>query len=212
MKGRAMVKHSDDDVANLLDWCAANGVDGSIASNRGWNHIGAVVADAVLQRRQNYERVVRPRVKHLMAEWPDAATTSGLVKRLESDDLATTLQWTGEQRLSEFREIVKVLQLFKIETVSDFAHALSEPVSCGELRSALDNVKYVGQKTLDYLDILVGLQNTAVDYRIHKVFAAAGLDNMSNKAIKQVIILAADLKHWKLTDLDAALWKAGERQ
>ena len=211
MKGRAMVEHSDDDVTRLLDWCVAKGVDGSIVSNRGWNHIGAIVADAVLQRRHNYERVVHPRVKHLMAEWPDAATTSGLVKRLESDDLATSLQWTGERRLTEFREIVKELQLFKIETVSDFAHALSEPERRGELRSALDNVRYVGQKTLDYFDLLVGLQNTAVDYRIHRVFAAAGLDNMSNIAIKQVIIKAADVKHWNLTDFDAALWKAGEK-
>ncbi len=49
-------------------------MDTSTEASRSWNHIGAIIVDATLQRRQNYNETIRPRVVDLMAEWPDAAT------------------------------------------------------------------------------------------------------------------------------------------
>ena len=38
-----------------------------------WNHMGATLADAVLQRGIDYKAVVEPRVKNLKAAYPEAS-------------------------------------------------------------------------------------------------------------------------------------------
>ncbi|MGF9663176.1 hypothetical protein AAIH25_15065 [Arthrobacter crystallopoietes] len=196
----------ENDAALLLAHLDSIGVDGSEQVARGWNHIGAVLVDAALQRQRNYARVVEPRVRLIKDTWPDADTTSGFLKRMDNEDLARTIKWNGPSRIRQIEQVADVLSKHDVETVGDFRAGLEN----GGLRTALKRVKYVGPKTLDYLEILVGISSVAVDSRILKITRAAGMTSTSYDHIAEVIRAAADQRGWRHGDLDAALWRAGE--
>jgi len=45
-----------------------------------YNHMGAIVADAVLQRNMKYESHVRPRIDRIRKDYADAFTTSAALQ------------------------------------------------------------------------------------------------------------------------------------
>ena len=198
----------NDDVTKFLAYLDLQGIHGSLEVNRGWHHIGAVVVDASLQRRQNYRRTVRPRVENLIASWPDARTTSGFRARLNTGDLASVIRWHAPARLVQIEDLTSVLERQAIETTDDLRARLSS-ADRAVLRSAFRSVKHVGPKTLDYFDVLVGLpEGVAVDRRLIAIAAAAGLTDHRYGHIAAVIRAAADQRGWRSGDLDAALWSA----
>lgn len=199
-----------DDGARLLEFLDANGIDGGQETIRGWDHVGAVIVDAVLQRQRKYEAVVRPRVIKLKNAWPDASTTTGMRRRIETGTLGDTIAWRGSSRLEQISELTTVFERAGIETVDDLRERLTHPESRDALRAQLRTVKYVGPKTVDYLDILVGLPSgVAIDSRIRKVTSAAGIADDSYAHLAALVREVASEKGWRAGDLDAALWAHG---
>jgi hypothetical protein len=199
----------DDDAEKILEYLDSLGLDAATELNRGWQSIGAVVVDASLQRRQNYARTVRPRVAALVTAWPDASTTSGFRRRLKSGKLAEVIRWPKQGRLTQIDELTKVLERpdIAIETVQDLQNHLVDPALRPQLRKSLRTVLHVGPKTLDYLDILSGIPTgVAIDARIRKVTAAAGISNQSYDHLAAVIRRAAEIRGWRPGDLDGTLW------
>lgn len=197
----------DDDAAKLLAFMDTQGLDASTHTTRGWTSIGAIVVDACLQRRQNYKKVVKPRVLALISDWPDAATTSGMRRRLNTGALPRVINWHSPNRLVQISEVTGVLEHHGIETVQDLREALADSSTRPLLRATLRAVRNVGPKTLDYFDILCGLPGgVAIDVRIRRVAKAAGISNMTYEHISAVIRSAAQLRGWRAGDLDATLW------
>lgn len=198
----------EQDAARLLEYMDSNGIDGSTQVTRGWDHMGALVADAVLQRRQKYKATVYPRVQSLLEQWQDASTTAGLRKRLSGGGLSGVLRWRGQERLDQFEGIVSALETCNINTVEELASALNGERR-DEVRSTLRRVKHVGPKTLDYIGILAGSSNeSAVDSRIRAHMRSAKISDLSYAHVQSVMHRAADHRGWRCGDLDAALWNA----
>ena len=148
---------SDNDAANLPEFMDAHGADASTEAGRGWDHIGAIIVDATLQRRQNYHETVRPRVVALVAAWPDAASTSGFRRHLDTGKLSDVINWPSPGRLAQVEDITCVLERQGIETVMELRAALGDPARRTVLREALAGVRHVSAKTLDYIDTLSGI-------------------------------------------------------
>lgn len=200
----------EDDAKRLLDHLDAIGVDGGTRVVRGWNHIGAVIVDATLQRRQRYAVTVLPRVRDLINMWPDAETTDGFRRRIASGDLAKVIRWDGQQRLDQISQMADVLAQQAIETVADLASAFADSERRSTTRKSLRTVPQVGPKTLDYLDILCGSSDSvAVDVRVRAIVGAAGIADLSYNHLSAVIQTAASARGWRPGDLDAAIWNAG---
>jgi hypothetical protein len=200
----------DNDAANLLALMDSHGIDASTELSRGWDHIGAIIVDAALQRRQNYHATVRPRVLALVAAWPDAATTSGFRLRLDTGKLSDVISWPSPGRLSQVEDMMCVFEREGIETVMELRGTLGDQARRGALREALGLVRHVGPKTLDYIDILSGISTgVAVDVRIRRVVQAAGIEDLSYGHIAAVVRAAAAGRGWRAGDLDAALWQFG---
>ena len=197
------------DAQRLLEHLDALGVDGGTQVSRGWNHIGAVVVDATLQRRQRYAAIVLPRVRSLIELWPDAETTSGFRQRIASGQLSDAIRWAGQQRLDQISEIADVLAKLGIEKVADLCSAFADTESRDTLRKSLRSIPHVGPKTLDYLEILAGSSDSvAIDVRVRKVTQAAGILDTSYDHLWAVIQEAARARGWRAGDLDAAIWNA----
>ena len=147
----------DNDAANLPAQLDSHGTDDSIEVSRGWDHIGAIVVDATLQRRQNYHATVRPRVVALVGAWPDAATTSGFRRRLDTGTLSEVISWPSLGRLAQVEDMTRVFESQGIETVVELRGTLGDHASRAVLREALGAVRHVSPKTLDYIDTLSGV-------------------------------------------------------
>ena len=146
----------DNDAANLPAQLDSHGTDDSIEVSRGWDHIGAIIVDATLQRRQNYHATVMPRVVALVEAWPDAATTSGFRRRLDTGKLSEVIDWPSPGRLAQVEDITHVFERQGIETVMDLRVRFSEDAKSGVLREELAAVRHVSAKTLDYIETLAG--------------------------------------------------------
>ncbi|MFE4227918.1 hypothetical protein ACFRJ8_08535 [Arthrobacter sp. NPDC056886] len=147
----------DNDAANLPAPVDSHGTDDSTEVSRSWDHIGAIIVDASLQRRQNYHETVRPRVVALVAAWPDAATTSGFRRCLDTGTLSEVISWPSPGRLAQVEDMTRVFESQGIETVLELRGALGDPASRAVLREALGTVRHVSPKTLDYIDTLSGV-------------------------------------------------------
>ena len=148
---------TDNDAANTPAPMDPPGTDASTEVSRGWDHIGAIIVDATLQRRQNYNETVKPRVEALVAAWPDAATTSGFRRHLDTGKLSDVISWPSPGRLAQVEDITRVFEDQGIETVVELRGALGDPARRTVLREALAAVRHVSPKTLDYIDTLSGL-------------------------------------------------------
>lgn len=146
----------DNDDSNLPALTDSQGIDASTEISRGWDHIGAIIVDATLQRRQNYHETVMPRVVALVEAWPDAATTSGFRRRLDTGKLSEVINWPSPGRLAQVEDITFVFERQGIETVMDLRATLGEDATRGVLREELAAVRHVSPKTLDYIETLSG--------------------------------------------------------
>jgi hypothetical protein len=147
----------DNDAANLPALMASHGIDTSTEAIRGWDHIGAIIVDATLQRRQNYHATVKPRVVALLEAWPDAATTSGFRRHLDTGKLSEVISWPSPGRLAQVEDLTCVLERQGIETVPELRNQLRDHAQRDVLREALTVVRHVSPKTLDYIDTLSGV-------------------------------------------------------
>lgn len=200
-----------DDASALLAYLDSNGIDGAARIDRGWPHMGAVVVDSALQRRQRYRPTVLPRIRGLIEAWPDASTTSAFAARFAAGDLGAVIRWSGRERLEQIQQTAEVLQNLGIETVAQFGAALADPVQRVGVRSALRRVRGVGDKTLDYFDVLTNNpEAVAVDVRVRAVARRAGITNVTYRHLADVIRVAARGRGWRPSDLDAAIWASGD--
>ena len=195
-----------DDAEKLLRFITINGIYPTVPALPAHNHMGAIIVDAVLQRRQNWNNTVKPRLDVLVEKHLDAKTTNGLVELIEKGKLSDAIRWSGEERLLEIADIANVLNKLGIDTPAELAAALTAEPNRSEVRAALRKIKYVGCKTLDYLDILVGIPATAIDSRLQSVAEKAGIEDISYDHMQQVITYLAKIKNWNLRGLDHAMW------
>jgi len=170
-----------------------------------------LIVDATLQRRQRYQATVAPRVRHLVATWPDAATTAGFLERLSRDDISAVIRWSGSERLEQISAIAGVFRDLGIDTVQDLRDRLTGGAEgAKELRSALRKIRNVGPKTVDYIAILAGDPTAAaVDVRVRRVLGRAGIAAGGYDEVRAVVHAAASKRGWRLADLDAVIWQAG---
>jgi hypothetical protein len=168
-----------------------------------WNHMGATLADAVLQRRIDYKAVVEPRVKNLKTTYPNATTTSAFAHVLERDGAPKVLDWTDGPKPQTLVALVKVLLENHIETEEDLRAWLEFPESINRLHQ----IKGIKDKTTDYLKILVGAQTVAVDMHLFDFLEEAGVPTRDYAEAHRVLREAADLLGIEASKLDHSIWR-----
>ena len=170
-------------------------------------HMGALIAETALQRQRSYASIVVPRVRRLRETWPDATTSTAFLEHIERDDLEAAVDWRPGERHEQMRQTAELLRAEGIETPAQLREALAPGSRRDELRSKLRGIRNVGPKTVDYFDILTGWNDSvAIDSRIKKATANAGIKRTGYDHLSAVIRHAAELRGWRVGDLDALLW------
>ena len=168
-----------------------------------YNHIGATVADAVLQANNRYATNVKPRVNRILETYPEAQTTSSVLCLLEKISATEFLSWRGEDRAERF---CRILCLFASENFESEANLLTWLLDNANLLK-LQIIKGVGPKTADYFKILVGLPTCAIDRHLLNFLGLAGLAPCGYNEAQTVINAAADALSVGRAYFDHSIWQ-----
>jgi hypothetical protein len=168
-----------------------------------YDHIGAAVADAVLQANNNYRTHVKPRVNRIIALYPEARTTSSVLRLLESIAATEFLNWRGEDRAERFAQVLNLFEAEGIEVETNLREWLSHDLNLPKLRS----IKGIGPKTIDYFKILVGVSTSAIDRHLLGFLGLAGLTPCGYLDAQSVINSTADILSVDRAYFDHSIWQ-----
>jgi hypothetical protein len=174
-----------------------------ISSRPASDHMGAVLADAILQAGVNYKTVVRTRIERIYLQFPEAAMLSGVTKLIDREGAEFFLLWKHPIKVMRFVSLAKFLAMQEIETAAEFRGWLC----LDSARPSLLNLNGIGPKTCDYLCSLVGIDCIAVDRHIVRFAANAGVHVADYESLKLAVSFAADLLGIGRRDFDAWIWR-----
>ncbi len=168
-----------------------------------YGHMGATIADAILQAGTNYDAVVRPRVRGILESYPEAVTTSAFKRLIDEQGLKTILLWNDDEKPNRILALTQFFLDQGIQTEHDLAAWLADDAN----RPKLLHVRGVGPKTVDYLKILVGLQTAAVDRYVFRLLEEAGVDVANYDEAREVVNFAADAMEVERAYFDHSIWR-----
>jgi len=183
-------------IRKLLDFIIVDQKDGI------YHHLGAIIADAVLQSNMRYETHVRPRIARIQRMFPEAATMSGLKKILTARTVNDFLDWQGMDRANRFQSIVDLFGSENIETEDDLRNWLMDDRHLSKLRM----IHGIGPKTIDYFKILTDIQTCAIDRRLLDFLRQAGIEISGYDEAKTIVNLSADIMGVSRAYLDQSIW------
>lgn len=166
-------------------------------------HLGAVLADAILQAGLNYRTVVRARIERIEAQFPDTATLSGVLALIEREQASDFLLWKHPAKVTRFVSLAKLLAVHGIETTAE----LKSWLCVNGAREQLLGLHGIGPKTFDYLCCLVGIDCVAIDRHVMTFASEAGVIIGDYDYLKSVVSCAADLLGLRRRDFDAWIWQ-----
>lgn len=166
-------------------------------------HLGAVLADSVLQAGLNYVTVVRPRVHAILHTHPSHSTISSLLSLIQKGSTGVFLNWRHHEKVARFEALVLFMQSWGIEDVRDLKAALISDEFC----VAIQTVNGIGPKTVDYMACLVGIDSIAVDRHVRTFAKTVGVENNDYHFLRKSFCCAADLLSLPRREFDAWLWR-----
>lgn len=165
------------------------------------DHMGATITGAVLQSGLSYA-VVKPRVEHVMS-YPEARSTSGYLLLLDRVGPKELLRWKSDEKPNRAINLALFFRANDIETEKDLALWLEDTAHIVELKK----LKGIGDKTVDYLKILVGMQACAVDRHIFTFIDEAGISIEGYQEANAIIHEAAGIMGIGAAYLDHSIWE-----
>ncbi len=197
----------------VADFACTQGVASSGAPRRAtYSHVGALLADSVLQAGLNYHSVVKPRVDRILKQYPNADHIKGLSKVVQRDGSDTFLNWKHSVKINRFDNLISFFKAEHLDTIADIREAIVRT----EFQCLLQRIHGIGPKTVDYISCLVGVESIAVDRHIKTFARNAGIPDSDYDFLKSSFCFAADLLSISRREFDAWIWahesQKGQRQ
>lgn len=187
----------------VADFASNQGVSSTFVARRStYVHVGALLADAVLQAGLSYRSVVLPRVRRILKEFPNADRVGTLICIVKEGDSSNFLNWQHPTKTVRFERLVSYLYESKVDTTEDIREALK----CDKFCTELESLHGVGPKTIDYMGCLVGIESIAVDRHIRTFAIRAGVIIDDYNFLKNTFCCAADLLSISRREFDAWVW------
>lgn len=166
-------------------------------------HLGAVLADSVLQAGLNYATVVRPRVLAILRTYSSHDTVSSLLELIKEQRTGEFLSWRHHEKVTRFETLVVFLKEWGVEDV----HDLRSNLALEEFCEAIQTLNGIGPKTVDYMACLVGIDSIAVDRHVRTFAKSVGVENDDYHFLRKSFCCAADLLELPRREFDAWLWR-----
>ena len=182
-------------------------------------HVGAIIADAILQVGHRWKTHVGPRVQRLRNNYPGAETISGLSHVLDTRGARELLDWNGKDEQERLRRTVDFFQHERIQTFDDLRKWLESDINRDRLltkcpRDDKAGIPRIGNATADYYRVLAAMPDAVkVDSLVKEFLVDAGIDVRKYKynELRTIVQLAAARLGTRPLDLDGAIWDCQER-
>ncbi len=168
-----------------------------------YDHVGAIVADAILQANMKYATHVKPRVNRILDQYPETRTTSAVLSVLESTSASEFLKWKRSDRTERFTVVLELLAAEGVETEADLRQWLTHGSNFRKLRS----IKGIGPKTIDYFQILVGISTSAIDRHLLRFLSDAAIVVSNYTEAQSIVNAAADILVVDRAHFDHSIWQ-----
>lgn len=166
-----------------------------------YDHMGAMIVDAVLQAGIHYESVVKPRALRVQHDYPSASTTTGFLTLLSQVGAEKLLDFRGDKPM-RVMEVSCFLRYEGVETVNELAVWLGNT----DNQVKLKHIKGVKEKTADYMRILAGSETNAIDRHLVNFLHAAKVDFDTYEEASKVVSAAATLLGVSVSHYDHSIW------
>lgn len=171
------------------------------------NHLGAALADSILQAGLNYDTVVRARVERIVKLFPQAACMSGIVAIIRQGATSDFLMWKHPTKIGRFIDLALLLQENGVTEAAELRHWLQKKSSRGKLLG----ISGVGPKTVDYLACLVGVDCIPIDRHVRMFAQDAGVRVENYDSLKLAFSYAADLLEISRRNFDRWIWQTARQ-
>lgn len=168
-----------------------------------YQHMGATLAEAILQSGQTYETVIKPRIDRIRKEYATNKTTSDIVHLINEIGASTFLQWNDSEKINRFTGLLAFCNEKKIETEKNLAEWIS---TTQDSVSILDGLSGIGPKTIDYIKILVGIDTIAIDRHILRFALQADVKIKDYYGLQAVYEIVAEEHKVTRIALDNTIW------
>jgi hypothetical protein len=166
------------------------------------DHVGAILADVVLQTGLNHASVVAPRIDRILRIYPEAATIRGLFAL--SIPTSSFLDWTHPEKICRFDTLTGRLRAAGINSTDDLRTWLAQTGSL----EALSELRGVGPKTVDYLRMMAGEPAIPIDRHLRRFLAVAGVHHTEYSVLRASFITGCQLAGVEPAAFESGLWHA----
>lgn len=194
---------NEEDINQLIKMITSINDDIAINSSREpYSHMGATITDSILQAGLSYKNVVYPRVLKLITEYNSFKTTCDFLILMQTIPLEKLINWKNKEKLSR----IEKLSWFFFENEVNNEKELSIWLKSEDNISTLREIKGIGPKTIDYLQILSGNESIAIDRHLKNFLRISGINTNSYEEAKYVLSITADSLGISKYEIDKRIW------
>jgi hypothetical protein len=169
-----------------------------------YDHMGALIIDAVLQAGLGYDSVVVPRVEHVQHHYPEAKTASKFLGLFVQLGPKSMINFSECRKTKTIRALCGLLVAEGVEHVKHLRPWLDKP----HTNDRLSAIPGIGPKTLSYFRILGGDRSeVAIDVRLSRFLESAGIQVDCNEHAREIFIEAAGILKIDPAVLDHSVWR-----
>lgn len=161
-------------------------------------HLGALLAATILQGSSSFERVVKKRIARIEEKYPSCLTVSQIRREIiEQKKTHEFLELRHGVKTYRFERFVELIAQHGIESRADLKEALKKEEFCKELLR-LDGI---GNKSIDFLKINIGLFSIAVDKSLKQFALSAGVNKRNYNFLRDAYLEATRILGMNPQDL-----------
>jgi 3-methyladenine DNA glycosylase/8-oxoguanine DNA glycosylase len=192
----------DPRARQLADYIKAEADFTFIERQAAHQHMGATIAEAILQAGMRYRAQVVPRVRRIRHDYPEATTSSAFLAILDRNTPEQVINIHG-RKAGYVRALTDLLVGEQVETEADLRTWLDDADHVALLLA----ITGVGNKTVSYLRLLLGCpDDVAVDTHLRAFLAAAGVTTAGYADAAAVVAGAAEILGVTQATLDVSIW------
>lgn len=166
------------------------------------DHIGATLADAILQSGLNYRTVVKPRIERILCTYPAYTTVTQVINLINEIGANEFLNWNNTEKIKRFIKLLNMCKRHNIEYETDLKNWIIDHKNQEELLS----IRGIGPKTVDYLKLLLGLSSIPIDRHLLKFASLCEVKLTKYAEASTVYKLACEKLNVEYEALDYTIW------
>ena len=174
----------------------------------GSEHIGAFIAEAIMQPGESYKIAIRPLIERLIRDYPEGKTSGHFARLLEEISPKYFLNWKENDKPRRVLAVAKCLHALSIETADELRFIIDDP----DFIKAMKDIRGIGNRQIDYLKLLLEIPSETAQEYMNVILKESGVSTVPEEEISVIWDETARLLQKKTSDLLLCVWRYLDNQ